>query len=461
MTLLFFLLLTFIQFVIGYSLLCLLRMQEHSIRAIALSLITGIAIVSVIPFLLQMLYIPLTYFSVFSAIGVVAIVLVLPARKEVVKFRVKLPAIKIYEMPWLIAIGLLVAFATYCCYLLPPTARDLLGGPEPIAAFALTEHTFINSVFQQDMPMNNGPFKSLFIPSLQLIYKMVGFTFGKMWLATLNISFIIFLYSLIRNAIHPVLAGISMMFFFFAPEMYAYMYLVLYDYSNMIFFFVSLYYLKEYLFKKEAKNLILSVIFIAVATYIRPETLILSAIIFAFAIVYKLIQKKLTTKTAISLSLLFVTSGVMYFVSSYLYLNYYLPVLYDVEETVNSNLFDLSPLFTRLEDMTTVLIYSDRGVQYFGYIFYVHIALIAAELTIYRKLTKSGAYWLTLFFVIFIGIAFIGYLLPLADLYNTTKRALFKLMPLMIMYWSCNRVVLNLSARLSGSGGSGKKVKAA
>src|SRR5690606_30858350 len=111
-----------------------------------------------------------------------------------------------------------MVFLAVCnALLVPPTARDLLSGPEPIAHFALTEHTFINSVYQQDMPMNNGPFKSLYIPSLQLIYKLIGFPFGKIWIVILSTSFLVFLYSTIREIIHPVLTGAIILLFLFTP----------------------------------------------------------------------------------------------------------------------------------------------------------------------------------------------------------------------------------------------------
>lgn len=415
----------------------------------AVSVITGIAIMSVIPTALQLMYIPLypsIILGIIISLTIIFTVLNLKALK-----RTKLPkvAFELYEWPWLLIIGALIFLAFSNGFLVPPTARDLICGPEPIAEYALTEHTFINSVFNQDMPYNNGPFKSLYIPSLQLIYKLIGLSIGKIWVSILSTSFVIFLYSRLRSLIHPMLTAIIIALFLFIPELYAYTYLVLYDYSNMVFFFLSLLFIKDYMHNNDRGAIILASFYMAIATYIRPETLILTALITVYLFISKAVQKQRSVKTYLPIVMFSALTAITYFITSYLYLNYYLPIHYDVSSEVNNNLTDLSPLLQRLTDMTTKLIYSNWGLNHYGYIFFVGLLLLVAELAMYKKLTKDGKYWLSMFAITFFGIAFIGFLLPLADLANSTKRALFKVLPILIIYFSCNRIVLSFSAALN------------
>jgi hypothetical protein len=69
---------------------------------------------------------------------------------------------------------------------LPPTPRDLTSGAEAIAEFAVREGRMINSVFSVDV--GNNAVKPPFITSLQIIYKLAGFPFGKVWLSTIFVS---------------------------------------------------------------------------------------------------------------------------------------------------------------------------------------------------------------------------------------------------------------------------------
>jgi len=62
--------------------------------------------------------------------------------------------------------------------------------------------------------------------------------------------------------------------------------------------------------------------------------------------------------------------------------------------------------------------------------------------------------------VVYIGLAFLGYLLPLVDLVNTTKRGLFKALPLMLLYMSNSGATLLLSDKIKNWELGGKTIKA-
>lgn len=449
--------LTLTEVIIGYGILLLLSVNLGGTRQIALSLILGIATVSAIPFLLQLFYIPLTQLSVFTSIGITAATLSIINIRHFrqLKLNYKFPAVALYEWPWLLFTGAMLLFAVCRCFVTATIPRDALSGPEPIAEFALREHSFINSVFRQDFPHNNNPFKSIYIPALQLVYKMIGFPLGKVWVAALSSSFVIFLYSSVRKIIHPALAGLVMILFLFTPELYAYMYMMLYDYSNMIFFFLSLFFLKEYLDTNHDKYILFSSLLMGIATYIRPETLILAVLVAGYSVAHQLYRKKYRLSNLLLPLLLIVVASFVYFLTSYIYLNYYLPVVYDIGENVNNNLMDITPLISRLTNIATLVIFGNDGVKIYGYIFWLSAVLIIGELVMYKRFTPNGTYWLSMLLITYFGIGLIGYLLPLADLENTTKRSLFKVIPILVMCISSSKIVYVLSQKLVQSTQSG------
>jgi hypothetical protein len=53
--------------------------------------------------------------------------------------------------------------------------------------------------------------------------------------------------------------------------------------------------------------------------------------------------------------------------------------------------------------------------------------------------------WLTAVFIIYVGIPFIGYLFPLYDLDNSTKRGLFKIFPLMLLFMANSSFLISIS----------------
>lgn len=438
-----------IQILIGYGILTLFKIKADLIRKVALSLVLGIGVVSIIPFILQLAYIPLTKFNILVAINItaIAISLINIKRYKAESLKMKLPKIEVYEWPWLLVLGMLFYFAAYRCIFLPPLSRDSLAGPEAIAQFALTEHTFLNSVFQQDFTFNNNPFKSMYLSSLQLVYKLIGFEWGKMWLIALNFGLIVFLYQTLKNKVHTVVAGMLMTMFFFIPELYAYMYIALYDYSNMIFFFISLFYLKKYLDGQPDSYILFSAFTMAIATYIRPETLILSGLVYLYLLV-RMVSAKANIKSVAISSFFVMLPALSYLIGSYIYLHYYVPVYYDVEGLVNDNIFNIAPFFKRIADMFVYFYISPTSVSVWSYYYTIAFVLLIAELVKFRKLNSSAKFWLWMYGIVFIGLALIGFLLPLADIPNTTKRAMFKLAPITLMYLANNQLLILLSQKI-------------
>jgi hypothetical protein len=477
-----FFLLLLCYLVTGYGLITLFGLRLRTAYMITLSLLLGVAVASFLPFLLQLLNIQLTAVTVFASLLAAALAFNIPTLRLIRKegwanvrrtFDFKPFRILPYEIPYLVIFGFIVFVSIWRCYYLPPTSRDALSGPEAIAEFAVREHTMINSFFSVDLWSTNNQFKSPFLISLQMICKMAGFPFGQVWLSVVFVSFTVFLYHALKEKIHPIIAGLLLLLFLMTPEMYAYTFMILYDYSNMIFFFLSLYFLFDYFSQRAPAShpipaslstpgglptpaghrspggFYFSGLLMGIATYIRSETLIL-AFLFLPPILLLQFRQKDAFKKMIRADVLFILpSLIAYYLTTQLYIKYYLPVNYDIGGLINGHLGDLHPLFQRYSDIVTHLIGSEFGIHLWGYIFYVTAFLFLAEGLFRRRYSKEARNWLYAILVLYIGLGALGFALPMMNLNETTKRAMFKMLPLLLLYLANNRLLIALSEKIS------------
>ncbi len=458
MLLISYLLLLFYYLVAGYGVLTLFRLRLKAAYMITLSVLLGVAVASVVPFLMQLLFIPLTPSAVFGALILAAVALNTPSilrirREGFVVFRQSLkPApfrVHYYELPFLVIFGFFAIVSIWRCYYLPPTSRDALSGPEAIAEFAVREHSMINSFFNVDLSTTNNQFKSPFLISLQMICKMAGFPFGQIWLSAVFVSFTVFLYHVLKEKLHSIIAGLLLLLFLMTPETYAYTFMILYDYSNMIFFFLSLWFLFGYFRNKMAGWFYFSGLLMGMATYIRSETLILAFLFLPPLLLFQYRERMTAGKMALACLYFVLPSLLGYYLPGPLYIGHYLPAHYDVGNLVNTHLSDLSPLFQRYSDMTTRLIVSVFGVQLWGYIYFVAAGLLIVEFFVPDRYNPDARNWLYAIGILYLGLGALGFALPLIDLNDTTKREFFKMLPLLLLYLANNAALIRLSQRIS------------
>ncbi|HEY1163985.1 MAG TPA: hypothetical protein VGE90_02435 [Chitinophaga sp.] len=446
------LLLTLLQFISGIGVLALFNISLRNGLKIPLALLLGVAVSSFVPFLLQLLYVPLTGFSVFSALVMAALLLNLNMARTAQQWGAMFHNIrftlKLYELPFILLITAIVFISVWRCYYLPPTPRDLTSGPEVLAEYAVREHTMINSVFNVDLDSTNNPYKPAFITSLQIIYKYAGFHFGQLWLGVIFVSFMLLLYQLLCEHLHRLLAGVLLLCFLAIPEMYAYTFMALFDYSNAVFFFLSVYCLTLYFGEPSRRYLYFAAWLMGIATYIRPETLVL-AFFFIPLLVYRQWRSQ-TIRQLVQDAATFVTPALLlYAVSVVCYNSYYLPAQYEVSNLINPHPLQLRPFFDRFADMHTRLLFGSRGVSLYGYFTVLFVVLLLTEAAMYKlRFSFTARVWLYAVLVVYIGLPFLGYLLPLVDLQHSTKRGLLKIFPLMLLYLAHNQALAKLSARL-------------
>jgi hypothetical protein len=434
------------QYLCGYGMLRLLKVQLAAVPAFCMSMITGIAIISLVPCILQLLHIEIIAKNTAIGIGLMSAIFSIPIIvffKKPQFGKISLP--QLYELPFIIVFLLFVIISSFRCFYFPPTPRDVLAGAELLAEFTVREKTMLNSVFDIDLRSTNNHFKSPFLTSMQVIYKLFVCPFGQVWLTTIFVPFLIMLYTILKDRLHGLVACFLLLLYLAIPDMFAYSYIMLYDYSNMLFFFTGYYFLMQHLIHKRNTDFALSVLLLGIATYIRVETLVLigfAALMPAF-IYYK---EKVPIKTIlIKGAILMGVSVFFYVLCMNIFIANIVPVSLDTTGQLNKNLGDISVFFSRISSINELIIFSEKGILVYGYFIYMFIILVLLDLVLIRKFNKEARMALYGIAVVYFGLAFLGYLLPLFDILNTTKRGLFKLIPLIIIYMSNSGLVMKVS----------------
>ncbi|MFL5809251.1 MAG: hypothetical protein ACJ749_06990, partial [Flavisolibacter sp.] len=431
----------------------LLKLRLKSSLFFPLCLLTGVGIFSLLPFFLQLCFIPLTKVNIFIAIAVCAILVNIRADKSLQLLKLKWQEanmrIRLYEIPFIVVIAFLVFVSVWRCFYFPPTPRDLTSGAEVIADYAVKEKTMINSVFTVSLETTNNQYKPPFITSLQVIYKYAGFPFGQLWLSTIFISFLLFLYGALSMHLHRLIAGFLLVVFLVIPEMYAYSFMVLYDYSNAVFFTVSVYFLLPYFRSGDRVSLVFSALMMAMATYARSETLVLAGFL-SLAIAWHHIKHwDGLMKIAKTMIIFLLPSFLIYVLTVIIYNNWYLPSAYAVGDLINPHLLNPVPFFERFWQLNTRLIFSEDGVNYYAYFIFFFLLVLVLDLIWTDRWEWESSNWIFPIIVVYIGLPFLGYLLPLMDLDNSTKRGLFKIFPLMLLYMGSSGVLRGFSQRIT------------
>jgi hypothetical protein len=441
--------LLFAHYFTGKGALRLIGVRLDPIADFCFSMIVGVPLLSFAPCIVQLLNIRLTIKSISIAVLVFTLIFSIPS---VIKFRrprfQKVAWPKLYEWPFILVFLYFILLSVWRCFYMPPFSRDMLAGPELLAEFAVREKNMISSVFTVDLSTSNNYFKSPYITCLQIIYKLLVSSFGQLWLSILFLSFTTWIAMLIRKQLHPFIACVLLLFFITIPEMWAYTFIILYDYSNMIFFFSGFYFLATYFEDNRTVNFAFSVFLFGLATYIRTESLILILMLTPLLLLHFYRNKLPVAIAASRLAIFGLVPALFWYVCIHVFVARFVPIPFVLKDSVNPHLADITPFFDRLSDMWSKLLFSDFGIGYYGWYVYLFCFVLIVDVLWPRKFNRMSLYALYGVAVIYIGLAFIGYLLPLADLQNTTKRGMFKAFPLMLLYMANSGILLYISGKI-------------
>ncbi len=441
-----FVLLVTLQFFSGWAIIHLLKIDHKPIIKTCLSLLLGMFICALVPLLMEMVFIKINLSNFLISFFAFCLALSFNGKanlkelKEV--FKQDVFSIKLYELIFIVPIALILFISAWRCFYTPPTPRDVIVGAELLAKYAVKEGSIISSVFTDNIRLSsNNPFKPPYVLNLQIAYKLIGFEFGKIWLVQNVIVFIVMLYAILKEKLHAIIAGPLLLFFIAIPDMYAYTFIILYDYSNAIYFSIAIYFLQRYFEGRKSNDLMLSSLLMSAACFIRSETLYFAAIGVFLLFVFEYRKAPIIALQNWLLYLLLpIFSYVIWFV---LFMKFYMPISYDISEQINTNLFDVTNILTIISNINSNLIWGDLAHSHYAYFIEIFALSTIANLILYRN--AKGWQYLAWIIIIYLGYILLSHLLPLIEIDSTVKRGFFKMFPLMLIYFSYNQIFLKFS----------------
>lgn len=436
------------QFLTGRGILGMFNIRLKPLLLFVVSQLVGIVTFSLVPMFMEMMHIRISYSGVLITLIITTVLFnILPARKY--DYSILKPANLNFKWPPLYETGFIALFfalmlpSLWRCFYFPPFARDVLSGPEALAEFAIREGSINNSVFKQNL-LESTPnlLKPPFVTNLQIIYKLFVQPFGQLWLSIMAVCFLVWIYNLLREKLHPLVACFLMLFFFTIPEVYGYSYIILWDYANMIYFFGGAYFLLRYIESKEYNMFLFSCLLFGFATFVRLETLIFIALLSPAMVLALWKDKVKITKIALNLVLLAAIPFAFYFIWVNIFVKFYLPINLDADQALN--LGTKTTYLQWLSEINSQLIFGGINLVLYGYYIYFFLLVLIADTLIFRKLNRESRYMLWGVAVIYFGMPLLGYF---TQWFNTTtaKRGFFKMFPLMLMYMRSNSLFTWLS----------------
>lgn len=435
-----------LQLLMGVGIVRWLKYPARPIQTLALGMLAGLPLSTFGVLAIDSLGIPLTLGSILLTLALLTLLANVNAlrrpRDLIAAIKPRRYAVQLSEVPFLIVLFLVTAISIERCWHLPIVMRDMIVGPDLVAKYAVEQGTLVSSVFTDAHlrdHLSNQPFYAPFTMLMQVVFRFSGHPFGQAWLSALLIAFLVFLYSKLRDALHPVLAGILCVLFVATPELFAHTFVLTVDFSNAIFFALAVLLLDESLRLGRSRTLILSALFMGFACWSRSETIMFVPLggIIAAVSGWRHGRRRALGRAMLFVGIPLIISGLWHIG----YLNYRLPQApeINIRWQIDSarELLDLGASVGRLLGYTAI----------YGYLAYVFAALAGANIIFWRDRSASSMLlWLP---GLYLGLVLLVALVPAAAVETTVKRGLLKLFPIMVLYLGRARILRLLSERIA------------
>lgn len=440
-----------LEFALGLAVLGRLRVQLSRPMTIALSVISGMFLHSLLLFLTQLVNIPISVGSiVLSALGGVVALHVPPQQLGSYYaglFRSPRWTLSMYDVVTL-AIGIyLLYISVWATFYWPVTPFDAMAGIDLVAKTAVQEGTLNCSIYRDPIlagHLSNQPFYAPFAMLQQVITRSIGFPFGQVWLSVLSISMYTFMFTFLRERVHPFIADVLWIFFIMIPELYGYTLLMQTDFANAVYYSIGGILMIMAIEQKKTSLLWASTLFLAGAAWSRSESFLLVGVML-LAMIPWLVK---TWNTRQVLTWMVATGGIVIAVFALwhvLWFRAYLPVRPDTA----AELIGFDPArFLSVTGLMFANVLSDVG--YWGMTFYGFIAIVAIDIavTVWKKASWNivlPAMWIL---VTFIVLLVVGTIFASAVVDQTLRRGLFKILPFVYMFIAGTTVFQLASQRL-------------
>lgn len=425
-----------LQLLAGFGMMACTNTRLPKAMTVPLALLVGMFLHSVLLFVVDLFGLGLS-FSMLMTSGITAAVashVWLDRTRQFYQWlfsnvRFTLRLYDVVVLGYALSIGYYVVWAAWFW---PVTPFDAMAGIDLVAREAVNQGTINNRVFTDPSLtgfLSNQPFYAPFAMIMQVMYRLVGFMYGQVWLGITAVAASWFFWSALRQVVHPFIANILWMLLILTPELLGYTYLLQTDYLNAVYFAsgVLLVMLSSQQDQSSTQQTLgLAALMFAGACWSRTETVLLVALgLLATMAVWRmesLKREKLTFLLAaagLSITAFAVWNG------------YYLQSVLPVRPDTAAELIGFS--VSRFVDVSSAMItnvLADTGL--WGLAFLLFVAMLAANAVIKRSL---GNHLLLAWIVAtLLGLLVVGTIFSAAIVEQTLRRGVFKLLPLMFLY---------------------------
>lgn len=442
-----------LNYLLGWALLSWLKFSGGRMEFIGLSFPIGLGASTVIVILLDVLGIPLYRWLVLPVLLLTVLLLLYFARSEI---REALPVFwdrrawrphRRHPVEVVVTglLGIIFVASAWRCYFFPVTPYDSIVGIDLVAKYAVMFGRIDSPMFTDLGPiLSTQPYYAPFTALAQILYRLAGLAYGKIWLSFMFLSLMLTLYAHLRARLHPVLAGLLILMLAITPELYAYTLLLQTDFANAVFVSLGIIYLFVYLQTERQSHFLVGALLLGFGAWSRSETVAFVVVAAALLAVFCRWEQDRSTVESLKRGSLAFLPAFFFFAIWNLY---YLPAVLDYhpESVFKFGFWDTERMWLLALGIYRVL----TSLDHWGYILIVFLTVAAANLLFFRdKRNLFILLWIFLFIAAFWVLLYHLQFSVKANINNTFRRGAFKIWPVMIYYIGTSALLERLSQAL-------------
>lgn len=443
-----FVLVVLLQWIMGFGALGSLNTRLPRSVSVPLALIVGMFVHSVLFFSIDLWNLGMS--QSMMTVTAIAGVLITHAWWPRVKtfyddlFKKPVFTLQLYDV---VAIGMgLTAgyYVVWAAWYWPVTPFDAMAGIDLVARETVEQGTIVNRVFTDPTlagRLSNQPFYAPFAMLMQVMYRLIGFTYGQVWLGVMAIAFSWFLWSAYRTVCQPFIANVLWLLTILTPELLGYTYLLQTDYANAVFVASGAMLLAMSLERDDVTAYGVAALLFAAGCWSRTETILLVTL--GLLAILPLLVKKRGVKDAFTyVAIAGAVSFALFALWNLFFIQVYLPVRPDTISELTG--FEIGRFFTVVGDTFSNVIF-DKGLWAASFLLFAVIAL--ANIIVTRKVGSMATLaWIVM---IFLGLEIVGTIFTAAVVEQTLRRGIFKLIPLMFFFVATAPLVARWGQRIT------------
>jgi hypothetical protein len=431
-----------IHYILGFGVLNTIKFQGSRWEKFGLSFPLGLGAATLILFFMDILQIRLTFLSTLIATVIIAALLLIryffsdiPIKAFIISHKFK--KIALHERIFIVIIAVCWIISSWRSFYLPVTTYDSIQGIDLLAKYAVTDGRISSHMFSDlKDQLSTQPYYAPFVAFSQILYRLAGHPFGTVWLAFIFLSFIILFYYHIRRVSHPICAGMLTILLISIPEFYPYTFLLQTDFTNAVFVVLAVIYAYQYLKNQKMNSFLLSSILFGFGVWSRSETI-------GFMLLTIILLVIFSHSGTNSFKLFSIYCGVGFFFFAIWNL-IYLPLVlnYHGESFFEFGFWNSQRLWILLDGTLHILI----NLELWGYVLPLFVIVLLLNTLVFHDYQH-------LFIILWLVAMYIGFIVLLyhlqlsleANINNTFRRGIFKLLPIMIYYIGVSKPIKKIS----------------